>query len=258
MNRKQDLTNLPELMKRLYEKEKYYVSISPGENENYEDRYWSIIEDPDGEIRDRLKERDVFLNNIKYLTDFLNGLNGGKILDVGCGLGWLLSALENSWEKYGIEISKFAMKFANKFGNIFNGSLLKYECVDNFFDVIVMHHVIEHMKNPILNLKKIKKILKSNGVLIIATPDFDSGCARRFGINYRLLNDKTHISLFSNDSMHRFLRDHNFNIFRVEYPYFNTRYFTENNLLRLFDISKVSPPFYGNYMTFFSINKKEI
>ena len=71
------------------------------------------------------------------------------------------------------------------------------------------------------------------------------------GNNYRLLNDPTHISLFSNDSMHRFLRDHGFKIDQVEYPFFNTRYFTKNNLNDLFNTSRVSPPFYGNFMTFY-------
>ena len=85
----------------------------------------------------------------------------------------------------------------------------------------------------------------------MATPDFDSGCARQFGPNYRLLHDPTHISLFSNDSMHRFLRDHGFKIFRADYPFFETRYFTKENLIRLFDTGEVSPPFYGNFMTFY-------
>ena len=89
------------------------------------------------------------------------------------------------------------------------------------------------------------------GIILLGTPDFDSGCARLFGNNYRLLNDPTHISLFSNDSMHRFLRDHGFTIDYVEYPFFNTRHFTEDNLKALFNTSKVSPPFYGNFMTFY-------
>ena len=95
------------------------------------------------------------------------------------------------------------------------------------------------------------KILKKGGIILLGTPDFDSGCARLFGNNYRLLNDPTHISLFSNDSMHRFLRDHGFTIDYVEYPFFNTRHFTEDNLKALFNTSKVSPPFYGNFMTFY-------
>jgi hypothetical protein len=51
--------------------------------------------------------------------------------------------------------------------------------------------------------------------------------------------------------MHRFLRDHGFIIDRVEYPYFETRYFTQENLMRLFDTDRISPPFYGNFMTFY-------
>jgi D-sedoheptulose 7-phosphate isomerase len=85
----------------------------------------------------------------------------------------------------------------------------------------------------------------------LGTPDFDSGCARRFGKNYRLLHDPSHISLFSNDSIQRFLRDHGFIIDRVEYPFFETRYFTQENLMRLFDTTQISPPFYGNFITFY-------
>jgi hypothetical protein len=47
------------------------------------------------------------------------------------------------------------------------------------------------------------------------------------------------------------LRDHGFIIDRVDYPYFETPYFTPDNLNRLFDRTHVSPPFYGNFMTFY-------
>ena len=90
-------------------------------------------------------------------------------------------------------------------------------------------------------------------MLILGTPDFDSGAARRWGARYRLVHDPTHISLFTNDSMHRFLRDHGFDIEYVDYPYFETRYFTSENLARQLDAtSEVSPPFYGSFMTFYS------
>ncbi|MCH7577804.1 MAG: MMPL family transporter [Chloroflexi bacterium] len=42
-----------------------------------------------------------------------------------------------------------------------------------------------------------------------------------------------------------------FIIDRVEYPFFETRHFTEENLLRMMDTSKMSPPFVGNFMTFY-------
>ncbi len=257
MKREEILENLSELMNSLYESGKLYIQIPKKDTVNYEDDYWHKIIDPDGKERNRLEERDQFLEDIDYIIKFLNSLSTGRILDIGCGLGWLLSALNDCWKKYGVEISQFASNYAKRSYKVFNGPFIDYNCEDNFFDVVILHHVIEHMEDPLLNVLKIKKILKKNGFLIIGTPDFDSGCARRFGKNYRLLNDITHISLFSNDSMHRFLREHGFKIIKVEYPFFKTRFFTKENLMRLFDVDKISPPFYGNFMTFFSINQKD-
>ena len=89
----------------------------------------------------------------------------------------------------------------------------------------------------------------------MTTPNFDSGVARRFGKNYRLLHDKTHISLFSDCGLKQLLEDYGFFIDRIDYPFFETEYFTKENLLRLFDTQKVSPPFYGNVMTIYARKK---
>ena len=99
-------------------------------------------------------------------------------------------------------------------------------------------------------------MLKDGGTMIIATPNFDSGCARLFGNNYRLLHDSTHISLFSDDSMQRMLRDHSLLVDYVDYPYFNTRYFNKENLDKLFKTNEISPAFYGNFMTFYCRKNK--
>src|SRR5690606_21592077 len=125
-------------------------------------------------------------------------------------------------------VSEFAIEHASHYGHIYQGCLENAEYPDQHFDLVVIYHVIEHVQNPQKLLKEIRRILKPHGWLILGTPDFDSGAARRFGENYRMLHDTTHISLFSNDSMHRFLRDHGFRIEWVEYPYFETRYFNQD------------------------------
>ena len=89
----------------------------------------------------------------------------------------------------------------------------------------------------------------------MGTPDFDSGCARRFGNNFRLLHDKTHVSLFSDFSLKELLEDTGFVVDKIEYPFFDTKYFTKENLLKVFDTSTVSPAFYGNIMTLY-VRKK--
>lgn len=242
--------DLAAAMRTLYQTGAYYATVLPGET-SYEESYWGEIVDPDGRRRNRLEECSLYLADLHAELTFIEALPPGRVLDVGCGLGWLLSALDPSWEKFGIEVSAFAAERAKKYGEIFVGPLLDCEFSESSFDLVTMHHVIEHMTDPVAGIERIHGVLKPGGCLVLATPDFDSGCARRFGANYRLLHDSTHVSLFSNDSMHRFLRDHGFEIREVGYPFFETRYFTQENLLRLFDTETVSPPFHGNFMTFY-------
>lgn len=240
--------DLQGLMNSLYDTLDYYVHIDPDGSLDYEENYHFITKDPDGKERKLLEEREHSLAGTKEIIDFLAAIKPGKILDIGCGPGWILSVLGNEWEKYGIEISRFASKHAEQFGQIHNGTLEDYN--GGGFDVVIMNHVIEHISNPVVAIMKIHALLKKGGTFIIGTPDFDSGAARRYGNRFRLLHDPTHISLFSLDSMHRFLRDHGFKIRHVEYPFFDTIWFNKEDLLRMLDDTTISPPFYGSAMTF--------
>ena len=72
-----------------------------------------------------------------------------------------------------------------------------------------------------------------------------------FKNNFRLLKDKSHISLFSQDSLIRFVRKYGFKVFDVNYPFIETPFFKKKFLLGMFDKSKISPPFYGSVITLF-------
>ena len=245
------LARLPELMRSLYETGAYFASIPPGPETGFEEGYWHEVVDPDGNRRDRLTEREQVLGNLGAELAYVRSLEPGAILDAGCGLGWFLSALDASWDRCGLELSTFAAQHARRFADVREAPLEQCPFPDAFFDVVVCHHVIEHIPDPIRAVEQLRRVLKPGGKLVLGTPDFDSGAARRYGPKYRLLHDPTHVSLFSNDSMHRFLRDHGFHIDRVDYPFFETRYFSAEMLLRLLDPSTTSPPFYGNFMTFY-------
>jgi SAM-dependent methyltransferase len=218
---------------------------------DYEDGYWGTVVDPDGVVRVRSEERHKHLEDVKAELDFINALPGGRLLDVGCGLGFFLSGVDRKWERHGVEVSALAAETARNHGTIHVGQLAEMAFPDGYFDAVVCHHVIEHVPDPAPFLREIHRILRPNGALVLGTPDFDSGCARRFGDRYRLLHDPTHVSLFTSDSMRRFLRDSGFRVDKVDFPFFDSRYFTEENLLRLFDTTRISPPFYGNFMTFY-------
>ena len=105
---------LRKLMQNLYKSGDYYAVIE-AESDDFEESYHFIKKDPDGIERNLLDEREYRLNTTRDVSDFLDKIKPGKILDVGCGPGWMLSALDNNWEKYGIEVSKFADKFLTEY-----------------------------------------------------------------------------------------------------------------------------------------------
>jgi len=242
--------NLPMAMANLYKTMDYFVALPPRTHQE-PDTYWDPKVDPDGQSRNRLKEAQTYVSNIREELKFIGRLTPGKVLDIGCGPGWLLSAIDPAWDKYGVEPSRTAGSITATHANIEIANLEDADIQSKPFDLIVMYHVVEHLQNPVDALKAIRSMILPKGHMILGTPDFDSGAARRYGTNYRLLHDPTHISLFSNDSMHRLLRDIGFKIQKVEYPFFDTSYFTRQTLLNLLSPQGISPPFYGNFMTFY-------
>ena len=249
--------NLKSEFQNILKTKNYYLKYNRNKKINYKNYFLNSV-DPDGKKRNLIKEEKYRLSQLKLITNFLNlELKKKKrnILDFGCGFGWLLKNLNNkTWKKYGVEISTLARKNAENNGIKTYNSLKKIKIKK--FDIITLIHVIEHLRNPINFLKKIIKRLKKNGYIIIETPDFDSAMAREYNKKFRLLHDKTHISLFSSESLIRLVRDLGLEIVKIEYPYFEGPFFNKKNILQLFKKNnKYSPPFYGSVVTLF-IKKK--
>ena len=62
-----------------------------------------------------VKEKDFKLKNWYGNTiDFVNRYNNVSILDIGCGLGFFLSAIKKNIERHGLEESKFAIDYIKK------------------------------------------------------------------------------------------------------------------------------------------------
>jgi 2-polyprenyl-3-methyl-5-hydroxy-6-metoxy-1,4-benzoquinol methylase len=236
---------------------KKYYWICSKKKLTYESDYWGVVKDPDGKERNLIKEWEQQVKNLEHIIDFLKEVKPGKLLDIGCGAGFLLSVLNNKWDKYGVDVSTTALEYCSRYAKVYQGELTKIGFKKNMFDVIVMNHVIEHLSEPLKYIIKIKKILKDRGILIIATPDFDSGCARHFANKFRMLHDRGHISLFTSFSLVKMLEDYRFEIIHIDYPFFDTEYFTKENMYRMFNTSKVSPPFYGNHVVVYSYNNKK-
>lgn len=98
-----------------------------------------------------------------------------KILEVGCGLGYLTYAMvKGGYNAHGVDISKKAVNEAIKrYGN-------HYSCVDIYelkveqsqkFDIIILTEVIEHVPDPVAFIGTLKELISDSGRILITTPN---------------------------------------------------------------------------------------
>lgn len=149
-----------------------------------------------------------------------------KLLDVGCGTGdFLQTASENNWTVSGIEPNKQARKFANEKTNdsVFEiEQLLKYE--ESSFDVITLWHVLEHLPNLENHLKVFKKLLKSNGTLIIAVPNYKSYDAKYYKQFWAAYDVPRHLWHFNKTSISKLVSKQHMKVIKVKPMWFDAFY----------------------------------
>lgn len=110
---------------------------------------------------------------IKKYQLILNYKKSGKILDIGCGTGDFLNIFKkNKWDTAGIEPNDKARNYAkdNYNLNVFTEEQLKI-FAEKSFDVITLWHVLEHLSDLNEKLDTINKLLKNDGILIVAVPN---------------------------------------------------------------------------------------
>lgn len=117
-------------------------------------------------------------------------LNGrpGSMLEIGCAAGWVLhAAREQGWDAHGIEASPKFQKYAASTLKlpVQLGTIEEVNFGDKKFDVIVNTDVIEHLYDPVADLRRLRKIIKPDGYLVMATCDIGSTCAAFWGLDWR-------------------------------------------------------------------------
>ena len=127
----------------------------------------------------------------------------GSLLDIGAGTGYFLRAAKNSgWDVTGIEPNASARTLANsKEPNTVFGSETLQHLTPQSFDVITLWHVLEHLPDLDNDLKLFKKLLKPNGRIIIAVPNFKSFDALYFKDYWAAYDVPRHLWHFSQQSI---------------------------------------------------------
>lgn len=132
----------------------------------------------------------------------------GRLLDIGAGYGFFLIAAEaHGWETVGIETSSHAAKIAQRHtrGSVFAGTLDNFQKQsDDVFDVVAMWDLLEHVDDPLMELRIVHKLLDEDGCLFIRTPNLQALEFGVFGADYHSLKLE-HLHLFSPTSISQLL-----------------------------------------------------
>jgi len=170
-------------------------------------------------------EKWTIFNNLKLAKSISHQLgntrheNGRtpRVLDIGCGRGNLLKAFNQlGFECHGIERTEFPGQHDSKAINIYKTSIQESKFDDNYFDVIILWHVLEHLSNPADTIKEINRTLSPSGILIIAVPNFGSLQSRLFGKHWFHLDLPRHLYHFDYFSLHNMLEKNNFKITKYD------------------------------------------
>lgn len=126
-----------------------------------------------------------------------------RILDVGCGSGEFIRYLYDLGMKSVTGMDSY-LKGDMDLGNgirVFKSDIHEIARAGRKFDLIMMHHVIEHMHDPLEVLNSSFKMLTDNGSLLIRTPNSESYAWERFGTNWVQIDAPRHIHVFSEKSL---------------------------------------------------------
>lgn len=162
--------------------------------------------------------------SIRKKTNLIFDLNKGpgSLLDIGAGTGdFLKFASEKGWEVSGMEPNIKAAALSLKKGIGLKASLEEFK--QEKFDVVTLWHVLEHIPDLEKTTELLRNLVKENGWLIIAVPNFKSYDAQHYGKYWAAYDVPRHLWHFSKNSIIRLFKA-DFQLRKVEPMIFDSFY----------------------------------
>ena len=166
---------------------------------------------------DYQRDKPYIVKNFqKFLIAIQKERLTGKLLDVGCATGFFVElALSHGYDAYGIDPSAFAAQKARELvgkKRISVGTLDTLQIPPHSYDIITLFDVFEHLNNPLETLTRIKKLLRPNGILVIATGNTASLWAKVLKKHWTFYIPPQHLYFFSQPLLLRILSDHGYTV----------------------------------------------
>ena len=207
--------------------------MKPEERENW--RYYTGASNPID-----IEERIMF--------SLLPKSNGGRLLDVGCGVGTIsLELRHRGFEVYGIDFSSAAIEKAREKGITAIGCDVDKDGIpfdDGYFDVVWAGDVVEHVFDPIFLFKEMSRVLKPTGKVLLTVPNglnifirthiFITGKSPQSNI-YRKLKQCKHHTMFSFELLQYMLSEARLSPHLIgsilNKPYSNRKFYSKSRIL---------------------------
>lgn len=165
---------------------------------------------------------------LKRKLKLINSFNSEdkRLLDIGCGTGdFLKVAKDNQWHVSGVEPNPNARTTANQKTNnsVFDiGQLLKFE--KHSFDVITLWHVLEHLPKLENHIAVFESLLKPNGRLVIAVPNYKSHDANYYKNYWAAFDTPRHLWHFSQNAISKLVQQKGMDVIKTEPMTFDAYY----------------------------------
>jgi SAM-dependent methyltransferase len=184
-----------------------------GSSTSYEQPYFEKRR-VDEARRDAMRRQEV--DRVLEIT----GLEGGAVVDIGCGLGELLELLpSNRWQKYGVEVSESARRACRR-----KGISLELPDRSGWCDLVVFRGSLQHLDRPIEMLFAAHRWLRSGGWLVaLATPNAGGPMYRLFQ-DLPALDPPRNFAVFSDRVLRQCLVNVGFREPTFRFPYRGTPY----------------------------------
>jgi 2-polyprenyl-3-methyl-5-hydroxy-6-metoxy-1,4-benzoquinol methylase len=154
-----------------------------------------------------------------FLTRWLKRLGPkGRLLEVGCALGFLLAGLKRSeWHLDGVDASEFAAFYARSRYDldVTCATLEEAAFPDDTFDVVIQKDLLEHVANPRRHLDETRRLLRPGGWLRLVTPSGEANLRPLVAVSVELgasaavrpVLDQGHLSFFGRRQLIRLFED---------------------------------------------------
>jgi 2-polyprenyl-3-methyl-5-hydroxy-6-metoxy-1,4-benzoquinol methylase len=172
------------------------------------------------------KVRLFTLQQKARLIQSTTGRADGSLLDVGCGTGAFLNAMQQQgWKVSGIEPDPDARARARSLYGINVAAPDKLsELAPASFDAITLWHVLEHVHDLHAYMNQLHSLLKKDGRLFIAVPNYLSVDAEVYRLDWAAYDVPRHLYHFTPTAIRTLLEQHHFSLIAKKPMWFDSFY----------------------------------